>query len=77
MTSTSFIMLAGLKKCMPIILWGLSVAAPISEIESAEVLLAKIVCSGQTSSSSLNTARLIPIFSGTASMTMSTSSNSS
>ena len=43
MISTSFITFAGLKKCIPIILCGRWVARPISEIESADVLLAKIV----------------------------------
>ena len=52
-------------------------ALSISEIDSAEVLVARIVLSGQISSSSLNTCFLIFISSGTASMTISTSEKSS
>ncbi len=49
------------------------VAEPISEIDSAEVLEARIAWPGVTSSSSANTACLISILSGTASTTKSTS----
>ena len=77
MTSTSFITWAGEKKCIPITFSGRWVAEPISVMESAEVLEAKMVSGGQTSSSSAKTCCLIFIFSGTASMTMSTSANSS
>jgi len=58
---------------MPITLPGRLVAAAISLMESADVLLAMMAVSGNTASSSANTAFLIFIFSGTASMTMSTS----
>ncbi len=73
MISTSFMTCAGLKKCMPITLPGRFVAAAISLIDSAEVLDAKMVVSGTTSSRSASTRFLMFIFSGTASMTMSTS----
>ena len=49
------------------------VAEPISEIDSAEVLEARIAWPGVSSSSSANTACLISILSGTASTTKSTS----
>jgi len=48
-------------------------ALSISEIESAEVLDARIACPGVTSSSSAKTACLISIRSGTASITKSAS----
>ena len=77
MISTSFMICAGLKKCIPITLPGRFVAAAISLIESAEVLLAMMAVSGSTASSSPSTSRLTFIFSGTASMTMSTSAKPS
>ena len=52
-------------------------ASPISVIERPEVLEARIAWPGVEASSSANTACLISIFSGTASMTKSTSPNSS
>ena len=76
-TSTNFITWAGLKKCMPTTFSGRLVAEAISEIDSAEVLLARMVLSGQAWSSSLKTIFLIFISSGTASMTISTSEKSS
>ena len=59
MTSINFMTGAGLKKCMPMTLSGRFVAAPIWVIARDEVLDARIVCSGQSSSSSLKIADLI------------------
>ena len=56
MTSINFMTGAGLKKCMPMTLSGRFVAAPIWVIARDEVLDARIVCSGQSSSSSLKIA---------------------
>ena len=46
-TSTSFITEAGLKKCIPMTFAGRFVAAPISEIDRADVFEAKIAPSWQ------------------------------
>jgi hypothetical protein len=51
--------------------------SPISVIESPEVLEARIACPGVAASRSAKTSCLIAIFSGTASMTKSTSPKSS
>jgi len=52
---------------------GRWVASPISVIDSDEVFEARTAWPGVTASSSVNTACLISIRSGTASMTKSTS----
>ena len=64
---------AGQKKWKPTTLSGRWVASPISVIDRPEVLEARIAWPGVTASSSANTACLISIFSGTASITKSTS----
>ncbi len=51
-TSTNFITGTGLKKCIPITLSGLFVAAAISVIDKDDVLVAKIASSLHTSSNS-------------------------
>ena len=72
-TSTSFITGAGLKKCIPTTLPGREVATEISVTDSEEVLVARMVSGGQTSSSSAKTARFSSSRSGTASTTSSAS----
>jgi hypothetical protein len=52
---------------------GRSVASPISVIDSDEVFVARMAWPGVTASSSANTDCLSSIFSGTASITKSTS----
>jgi hypothetical protein len=73
----SFMTDAGLKKWNPMTCAGRFVAAAIAEIERADVLVARIAVLWQTLSSSANTACLISSFSGTASITKSTSLKSS
>ena len=75
-TSTRRLTVAGKKKCRPTTLSGRIVACPISVMESAEVLEARMAWPGVASSSSENTACLSSICSGTASMTRSTSPKS-
>ena len=70
-TSTSFILSAGLKKCIPIS--GRSSPAPISVIEREEVLVAKIHSGLTISCNSLKVVFLISIFSGATSITRSQS----
>ncbi len=76
-TSSSFITLAGLKKCMPITSCGRLVKAAIWLTSSVEVLVARMAPGFITSSSFLNTFSLTPISSNTASITMSASLMSS
>ena len=64
---------AGQKKWKPTTLSGRCVASAISVIERPEVLDARTAWPGVTASSSANTWCLIAIFSGTASITKSTS----
>ena len=64
---------AGQKKWKPTTLSGRSVISPISVIESPEVLEARIAWPGVAASRSAKTWCLISIFSGTASITKSTS----
>ena len=52
-----------------------SITSPISVMDSADVFEAMMADSGSTSASCPSTARFTAIFSGTASMTMSTSAN--
>ena len=73
MTSISRMHDAGQKKWKPTTLSGRWVASPISVIERPEVLEARIAWPGVAASSSAKTACLISIFSGTASITKSTS----
>ena len=68
---------AGQKKWKPTTLSGRLVASPISVIERPDVLEARIAWPGVAASSSENTACLTSIFSGTASMTKSTSPKAS
>jgi ABC-type protease/lipase transport system fused ATPase/permease subunit len=72
-TSSSFITLAGLKKCMPTTSCGRLVKAAILSTSSVEVLEARMAPGFITASSCLNTASLTPISSNTASMTRSAS----
>ncbi len=72
-TSSSFITLAGLKKCMPITSCGRLVKDAILLTSSVEVFDARIAPGLITSSSVLNTVSFTPISSNTASMTRSTS----
>ena len=76
-TSSSFITLAGLKKCMPITSCGRLVNAAILLTSSVEVFDARIAPGFITSSSFLNTASLTPMSSNTASITRSASFRSS
>jgi len=70
-TSTNFILFAGLKKCIPIT--ALSNPAPISVIESDEVFVAKIHVAGTISCNSLNVCCFTAITSRAASTTKSAS----
>jgi len=76
-TSSSFITLAGLKKCMPITSSGRFVNAAILSTSRVEVLLARMAPGFITSSSVLNTCSLTPMSSNTASITRSASFRSS
>ena len=76
-TSSNFMMLAGLKKCVPITSCGRLVNAAIWFMSSVEVLDAKIAPGFITRSSSVKTFSLTPISSNTASITMSASFRSS
>ena len=76
-TSSSFITLAGLKKCRPTTSCGRLVKEAILFTSSVEVLEARIAPGFITRSSSLNTASLTPISSNTASITRSASFRSS
>ncbi|MNT73286.1 hypothetical protein D3C72_2119740 [compost metagenome] len=76
-TSSSFITLAGLKKCMPTTSCGRLVNAAILSTSSVEVLEARMAPGLATASSCLNTASLTPISSNTASMMRSQSLRSS
>ena len=73
MTSISRMNDAGQKKWKPTTLSGRCVASAISVIDRPEVLEARTAWPGVTASSSANTACLIAIFSGTASIAKSTS----
>ncbi len=75
-TSSSFITLAGLKKCMPTTSCGRLVNDAILFTSSVLVLLARMAPGFITSSSVLKTFSLTPISSNTASITMSASSMS-
>ena len=70
-TSTNFILSAGLKKCIPII--GLSSPAPISVIDNDDVFVAKIHSGFTILCNSLNVSFLIDITSGATSITKSQS----
>ena len=70
-TSSSFITLAGLKKCRPTTSSGRLVKEAILFTSSVEVLDARMAPGFITRSSSLNTASLTPISSNTASITRS------
>ena len=59
-------------KCIPITLSGLEVTEPIFVMEIEEVLLARITCGSQISSSCLKMFSLISTFSVAASTTKST-----
>jgi hypothetical protein len=73
MISTSRMRDAGQKKWKPTTFSGRLVISPISVIESPDVLEARIAWPGVEASRSANTWCLISIFSGTASITKSTS----
>ena len=70
-TSSSFITLAGLKKCMPTTSCGRWVKEAMRLTSNVEVLEARMAPGFITASSCLNTASLTPISSNTASMTRS------
>ena len=70
-TSSSFITLAGLKKCMPTTSCGRWVKEAMRLTSRVEVLEARMAPGFITASSCLNTASLTPISSNTASMTRS------
>ncbi len=72
MTSTSFITLAGLKKCIPTTLSARLVIAAISVMEREEVLVAIITSGASMASSLVYMSFLTSIFSKTASITKST-----
>ena len=76
-TSSSFMTLAGLKKCKPTTSCGRWVKAAMALTSKVDVLDAKIAPGFITSSSLLNTVSLTPISSNTASMTRSASFKSS
>ncbi len=76
-TSSNFITLAGLKKCVPITSCGRLVNEAILFTSSVEVLEARMAPGFITSSSVLNTCSFTPMSSNTASMTMSASFRSS
>ena len=69
--SSSFITLAGLKKCVPITSCGRLVKAAILFTSRVEVLEARIAPGFITSSSLWNTFSFTPMSSNTASITMS------
>ncbi len=71
--STSFIAGTGLKKCIPITLSGLPVAAAISVMDREDVFVAMIVSGLQSLSSSANRAFFASISSVAASITRSAS----
>ena len=71
--SSSFMTLAGEKKCRPITASGRLVTAAISSMFSAEVLVARIAPGLQMASSLANTSFLMSMRSNTASMTRSAS----
>jgi hypothetical protein len=75
-TSSSFITLAGLKKCAPITLSGRAVAEAIWSMSSVDVLVARIAPGFITASSWRNTACLMAMSSKAASTTMSASARS-
>ena len=75
--SSSFITLAGLKKCMPTTSSGRLVKEAMRFTSRVEVLVARMAPGLQTRSSSVNTAFLTSMFSNTASITRSTSLRSS
>ena len=75
-TSSSFITLAGLKKCVPTTSCGRFVNAAIWLTSSVLVLVARMAPGFMTSSSALKTFSLTPISSNTASITMSASAMS-
>jgi hypothetical protein len=76
-TSSSFITLAGLKKCRPTTSCGRLVKEAILSTSSVEVLDARMAPFFITSSSFLKTFSLTPISSNTASITRSASPMSS
>ena len=76
-TSSSFITLAGLKKCIPITSCGRLVNDAILLRSRVDVFDARIAPGFITSSSVLNTCSLTPMSSNTASMTRSASFRSS
>ena len=76
-TSSSFMTLAGLKKCMPRTSCGRLVPAAIRSTSSVDVLVARIAPGFAASSSVANTCSLIAMSSNTASMTRSASRRSS
>ena len=75
--SSSFMMLAGLKKCRPITSCGRCVAAAMASMSRYEVLVASTAPGLQTRSSSLNTAFFTSMSSNTASITRSAAAMSS
>ena len=75
--STSFMTLAGEKKCSPITASGRLVAEAISLTSSPEVLLARIAPAFAMASSRAKMTFLIPMSSNTASMIRSQSARSS
>ena len=77
-TSTSFMIAAGLKKCMPMTSWGRLVTLAIEMIGSDDVVVARIAPPGlQISSRFSKSVVLIARSSAIASTTMSTSLRSS
>ena len=72
-TSSSFITLAGLKKCVPITSCGRFVNWAIWFTSSVEVLLARMAPGFITASNCSNTAFFTAMSSNTASITMSAS----
>ncbi|MNT30602.1 hypothetical protein D3C72_1664050 [compost metagenome] len=75
-TSSSFITLAGLKKCSPITDSGRAVLAAMSSMFRREVLVARMAPGLQTASSSRNTDCLTAMSSKTASITRSATARS-
>jgi hypothetical protein len=76
-TSSSFITLAGLKKCMPRTSCGRFVACAMRSTSSVEVLVARIAPGFATASSLPNTSCFTAISSNTASITRSALRSSS
>ena len=76
-TSTSFMIAAGLKKCMPMTCWGRLVTLAIEMIGSDDVVVARIAPGLQISSRFSKSVVLIARSSAIASTTMSTSLRSS